>query len=119
MAQYIFVLLVGLISGVLSGIIGTGSSIMLLPVLVFQFGPKQAVPMMAVAALMSNVAKVAAWWREVDWRAFFAYSLTGVPAAALSARTLLMLRMSASAFQHVLDALLLCSGLSLPWAALA
>jgi uncharacterized protein len=91
MAQYIFVLFVGVISGVLSGIIGTGSSIMLLPVLVFQFGPKQAVPMMAIAALMSNVAKVAAWWREVDWRAFFAYSLTGVPAAALGARTLLVL----------------------------
>jgi uncharacterized membrane protein YfcA len=58
---------------------------------VFQFGPKQAVPIMAVAALMSNVAKVMAWWREVDWRAFAAYSIPGVPAAALGARTLLVL----------------------------
>jgi uncharacterized membrane protein YfcA len=91
MANYAFVLLVGLIAGALSGIIGTGASIMLLPVLVFQFGPKQAVPMMAIAALMSNVAKVAAWWREVDWRACLAYSITGVPAAALGARTLLVL----------------------------
>ncbi len=57
----------------------------------FQFGPKQAVPIMAVAALMSNVAKVMAWWREVDWRAFAAYSIPGVPAAALGARTLLVL----------------------------
>jgi hypothetical protein len=60
-------------------------------VLVFQFGPKQAVPIMAIAALMSNVAKVLAWWREVDWRAFVAYSATGIPAAALGARTLLVL----------------------------
>ncbi len=88
---YTFVLFVGLAAGALSGIIGTGSSIMLLPVLVYQFGPKQAVPIMAVAALMSNIAKVMAWWREVDWRAFAAYSIPGVPAAALGARTLLVL----------------------------
>ncbi len=64
---------------------------MLLPILVYQFGPKQAVPIMAIAALMSNVAKLMAWWREVDWRAFAAYSIPGVPAAALGARTLLVL----------------------------
>jgi uncharacterized membrane protein YfcA len=89
--SYAFVLVVGLVSGVVSGIIGAGSSIMLLPVLVYQFGPKQAVPIMAIAALMSNVAKVMAWWREVDWRAFATYSIPGVPAAALGARTLLVL----------------------------
>ena len=88
---YLFVLAVGLVAGTLSGVVGTGSSIMLLPILVFQFGPKQAVPMMAIAALMANVARVLAWWREVEWRAFAAYSLTGVPAAALGARTLLVL----------------------------
>ena len=88
---YALVLLVALVSGAVSGIIGAGSSIMLLPVLVYQFGPKQAVPIMAIAALMSNVAKMMAWWREVDWRAFAAYSIPGVPAAALGARTLLVL----------------------------
>lgn len=88
---YVLVLIVGLVAGVVSGVIGTGSSIMLLPILVFEYGPKQAVPIMAIAALMSNLARVAAWWREVDWRAFAAYSLPGVPAAALGARTLLIL----------------------------
>jgi uncharacterized membrane protein YfcA len=88
---YAFVLMVGLAAGALSGIIGTGSSIMLLPILVYQFGPKQAVPIMAVSSVMANIAKVMAWWREVDWRAFAAYSITGVPAAALGARTLVVL----------------------------
>ena len=88
---YVFVLTVGLAAGALSGVIGTGSTIILLPILVYQYGPKQAVPIMAIAALMSNIGKVAAWWRDVDWRAFAAYSLTGVPAAALGARTLLVL----------------------------
>jgi uncharacterized membrane protein YfcA len=31
------------------------------------------------------------WWRAVDWRACAAYSATGIPAAALGARTLLVL----------------------------
>ncbi|WP_423372029.1 sulfite exporter TauE/SafE family protein [Burkholderia sp. LMG 32019] len=88
---YLFVLLVGLVAGALSGVVGAGSSILLLPVLVFQFGPQQAVPIMAIAALMSNVAKVLSWWREIDWRAFTAWSVPGVPAAALGARTLLIL----------------------------
>ncbi|MEJ8858341.1 sulfite exporter TauE/SafE family protein [Variovorax robiniae] len=91
MAAFAFVLLVGLVAGAVSGVIGTGSSIMLLPVLVYAFGPKQAVPIMAVAAVMANLSRVLAWWREVDWRAFAAYSVTGGPAAALGARTLLQL----------------------------
>jgi uncharacterized membrane protein YfcA len=89
--SYLLVLIVGLAAGALSGIIGTGSSIILIPVLVFQFGPKQAVPIMAIAALMSNVAKVMVWRKEVDWRAFAAYSIPGMPAAALGAHTLLIL----------------------------
>jgi uncharacterized membrane protein YfcA len=91
MATYAFVLIVGLLAGTLSGIIGTGASIMLLPVLVYEFGPQQAVPIMAVAGLLLNIGKMLAWWREVDWRAFLAYAIGGVPAAALGARTLLVL----------------------------
>lgn len=91
MLIYLLVFVVGLAAGTISGVIGTGSSIMLLPVLVFSFGPKQAVPIMGIAAVMANIAKVAAWWREVDWKACGAYSIGGIPAAALGARTLLVL----------------------------
>jgi uncharacterized membrane protein YfcA len=88
---FLFVLIVGLVAGTISGIVGTGSSIMLMPVLVYQYGPKQAVPIMAIAAVLANVSRILAWWREVDWRACAAYSATGIPAAALGARTLLAL----------------------------
>jgi uncharacterized membrane protein YfcA len=44
-----------------------------------------------VAAVMANLSRVLAWWREVDWRACAAYALPGIPAAALGARTLLVL----------------------------
>jgi uncharacterized membrane protein YfcA len=87
----LFILLVGLIAGTVSGIVGTGSSIMLMPVLIYAYGPKQAVPIMAVAAVLANVSRILAWWREVDWRACAAYSMTAIPAAALGARTLLAL----------------------------
>jgi uncharacterized protein len=89
--SFIFVLIVGLAAGTISGIVGTGSSIMLMPILVYQYGPQQAVPIMAIAAVMANLSRILAWWREVDWRACAAYSVTGIPAAALGARTLLAL----------------------------
>lgn len=89
--NFLFVCIVGLAAGTISGIVGTGSSIMLMPVLVWEFGPKEAVPIMAVAAVMANLSRVLAWWREVDWHACAAYTIPGIPAAALGARTLLVL----------------------------
>lgn len=89
--ELLFVLGVGLAAGTISGIVGFGSSIMLMPVLVIVFGPLHAVPIMAIAAVLANLSRVLIWWREVDWRAVAAYAVTAVPAAALGARTLLVL----------------------------
>ena len=89
--DFVLVLVLGLVAGTIGGVVGFGTSIMLMPALVLVFGPREAVPIMAVAAIMANVSRVAAWWREVDWRAALAYSATGIPAAALGARTLLVL----------------------------
>jgi uncharacterized protein len=81
----------GLFAGTVSGVVGTGSSVILVPLLVIAFGPQQAVPIMAIAALMANVSRIAAWPREVDWRAAAIYASTAAPAAALGAGTLLVL----------------------------
>jgi uncharacterized membrane protein YfcA len=91
MTTYALVLAVGLIAGLVSGIVGTGATIILLPVLTLAFGPKAAIPIMAVVALMSNFAKITAWWRDIDWRACGAYAIGGIPGAALGARTMLSL----------------------------
>lgn len=91
MIAYALVLAVGLIAGLVSGIVGTGATIILLPVLTLAFGPKAAIPIMAVVALMSNFAKITSWWRQIDWRACGAYALGGIPGAALGARTMLSL----------------------------
>jgi uncharacterized membrane protein YfcA len=89
--DYVLVLLLGLVAGTLGGIVGFGTSIMLMPALVLVYGPKQAVPIMAVGSIMANASRVAAWWRDVDWRTTAAYSVTAMPAAALGAHTLLVL----------------------------
>src|SRR5574341_1448136 len=89
--EFALVLAAGLVAGTLSGIVGFGSSLMLMPLLVIVFGPVQAVPIMGIAAIMANLGRVLVWWRDVDWRAVAAYSATGAPGAALGAATLLAL----------------------------
>ena len=73
---------------------------MLMPVLMLAFGPHEAVPIMAIAALLANLSRVLVWWREVDWRANAYYCVTAVPCAALGARTLLILD------PHIVEAVL-------------
>jgi uncharacterized membrane protein YfcA len=90
MIDFLIVLL-GFAAGLLSGVVGTGSSIVLMPVLVICYGPQQAVPLMAIGAVMGNLGKIFAWWDRLDLRACAAYSSTAVPGAVLGVHTLLTL----------------------------
>lgn len=89
--EFALVLLLGLVAGTVGGVVGFGTSIMLMPALVIVFGPREAVPIMAIASIMANASRVAVWWRDVNWPAVAAYSIPAVPAAALGAATLLTL----------------------------
>jgi uncharacterized membrane protein YfcA len=89
MLAFVLVVVLALGAGALGGLVGTGSSLVLLPVLVMMYGPRAAVPMMGIAAVMANIARVAAWWRQIQWRPVLAYAATGAPAAVLGAHTLL------------------------------
>lgn len=64
---------------------------LLMPILVFSFGPQQAVPIMAIGAIMGNIGKVIAWWTSVNWWAVIAYTSTAVPGAILGVHALLAL----------------------------
>lgn len=85
---WLLIVPLGLASGTIGGVVGFGSSAILLPVLVAAYGPKEAVPIMAIAALMANFSRIVIWWREVDWKVNAAYCATAIPAAAIGARTL-------------------------------
>lgn len=79
---------VGLGAGVLGGVIGFGTTILLMPPLVHFYGPMQAVPVIALVAIVANLARVGLWWRSIDWRVCGVYSATAVPAVVLGAHTL-------------------------------
>lgn len=85
--SYALIAVIAVIAGTIGGVIGFGSSIILMPILVWVFGPKQAVPIMAIAALFANGSRVWVWWRQIQWPQVGYYSLAGMPAAALGART--------------------------------
>jgi uncharacterized membrane protein YfcA len=89
--DWFIVLALGLAAGTIGGIVGFGTSIILLPALVIVFGPREAVPIMAITAILANVSRMGVWWREVDWKVCAAYSCTAIPAAGLGATTLLNL----------------------------
>lgn len=89
--EWILILGLGVTAGIVGGVVGFGASIMLLPAIVWQFGPREAIPIMAIGALMANASRAAVWWREIDWRLNAVYCVTAIPAAMLGARTLLSL----------------------------
>jgi len=89
--EWILILALGVAAGVVGGVVGFGASIMLLPAIVWAFGPKEAIPIMAIGALMANASRAAVWWREIDWRVNAVYCTTAIPGALLGARTLLAL----------------------------
>ena len=81
----------GVAAGLLGGVIGFGTTIILTPALVYHYGALQTVPIIAVVATVANASRIAIWWREIDWRIAGAYSAAAVPAVALGAHTLVHL----------------------------
>jgi uncharacterized membrane protein YfcA len=82
---------VGLVAGVLGGVIGFGTTIMLMPPLVHFYGPMQTVPIIALVAIVANLSRVVLWLRAIDWRVCGVYSATAVPCVVLGANTLVQL----------------------------
>jgi len=89
--DWAIVLALGLAAGTIGGVVGFGTAIILLPALVIVFGPREAVPIMAITSILANLSRVGVWWRDVDWKVCAAYSCTAIPFAALGANTLLNL----------------------------
>jgi hypothetical protein len=84
--DFLLVLALGLVAGTVSGIVGFGASIMVMPALVILFGPRRAVPIMAIASIMANFSRILVWWREIEWRACAAYGSHHAPDGATVVR---------------------------------
>ena len=81
----------GLGAGVLGGVIGFGTTIILMPALVYFYGPIQAIPVIALVATVANLSRIFLWWSDINWKVCFVYSVTAIPAVILGVNTLVTL----------------------------
>lgn len=81
--QWALLFLAGLAASTLAGVTGFGGAAVLLPVLIWLFGPRSAVPILTVAQLIGNGSRV--WFNrgELQWRVVGWFALGGVPMALL------------------------------------
>src|SRR5437899_673235 len=114
---WVAILALGLVSGTLSGIVGFGASIMLMPVLMLSFCPQEAVPIMAIGIT-----------KAIVFQRFNALPLETVGRGVLIGSSLmvgsrlakgLVLRLDASQFRLLMDCLLIGAGVVLLWGAVA
>jgi len=81
----------GLSAGVLGGVIGFGTTIILMPALVYFYGPIQAIPVIALVATVANLSRIFLWWSVINWKVCFVYSITAIPSVILGVNTLVTL----------------------------
>ena len=81
----------GLGAGVLGGVIGFGTTIILMPALVYFYGPIQAIPVIALVATVANLSRIFLWWSVIQWRVCLVYSLAAIPFTVFGVNTLVRL----------------------------
>lgn len=85
MGMYFILILAAFAASLLSGVAGFGGSMLLLPVVTACLGAQTAVPVLTLAQLMGNLARMASGWREIHWKSVGWFCLTALPLAALGA----------------------------------
>lgn len=68
-------------ASIVAAVAGFGGAAVLLPVLVALFGPREAIPILAVAGLVSNGSRVALNRGAISWSIVGWFALGGIPAA--------------------------------------
>lgn len=85
MTMYATLAIVGLIAGMLSGSVGFGGGMVLLPVITYFYGVEIAIPVSTIAQLMSNLSRAAMAWRDIHWRPAAWFLIPALPFTALGA----------------------------------
>lgn len=103
--RFLALAVVAFVAATLAAVTGFGGAAVLLPMLVFVFGVREAIPILTVAQLIGNGSRV--WFnrRELDWRVVAWFALGGVPMAILGG--LLFARAPLAALTRVLGAFLI------------
>lgn len=83
--MYLVLAIVGLIAGLLSGSVGFGGGMVLLPVITYFYGIEVAVPVSTIAQLMSNLSRAVIGRKSIDWKAAGRFLVLAIPFTALGA----------------------------------
>jgi hypothetical protein len=83
LAVTLLLLAVAFPMAILGGVVGFGTGLTMLPLLVWTVGVRASVPVLTIALLIGNCSR--AWWsrHELDWRVIGAYLAGAVPLAIL------------------------------------
>ena len=79
----VVLILVGLFAGFLSGSVGFGGGMVMLPVITFFYGVELAVPVSTIAQLLSNLSRVVMGWNHIDWKAVLRFLILAIPFTVL------------------------------------
>ena len=67
-----------------AGVAGFGGGVILMPALVLVFGPKEAIPIVSVAALLAAISRTGLNWRDISWPVVKWHSIGAVPISILA-----------------------------------
>lgn len=85
MWEEIILIVAGFAAGLLSGTVGFGGSMILLPAMTSCYGIEVAVPMSTVSQLLSNIFRMAAGFRAIRWRKAGFFLILAIPLTILGA----------------------------------
>ena len=105
--QWVVLVLVALVASTLAAVAGFGGAVVLLPVLVWIFGVRDAVPILTVVQVVGNLSRVAFNRRLLVWPVVGWFALGAVPSSVLGA--LLFVAAPTSILTRLLGAFLLAS----------
>jgi uncharacterized membrane protein YfcA len=106
-APWVVLALVALGASTLAAVAGFGGAVVLLPVLVWVFGVRDAVPILTVIQIVGNLSRVAFNRRLLVWPVVGWFALGAVPSSVLGA--LLFVAVPTSILTRLLGAFLLAS----------
>lgn len=85
MIDYIILIISSFVAALISGSAGFGGALILLPVVSVLMGTEIAVPVLTVAQLIGNMARMISGWKQIEWKSVGYFCLTALPLSALGA----------------------------------
>lgn len=76
--------LAALVGFTMAGVAGFGGGVILMPVLIWLIGPKEAVPIVSVAAFLAAISRLGLSWRQICWPVVGWMALGAIPFNALA-----------------------------------